>query len=439
MNLVVKFQQYFFLLVAFLLGSLAPLYGNVFNFVLLAFMMVLFGINGKEMLQNLRGVRWYIRINVAFLIYFSLHTLVVLLKDEPIAPPSFGTFEVLLLNFILVPMYVSTFKNWITPELLKRFLFFFCLGCVLLNIYIFFSLTGTQLFSAPADTLSWIYNMRFGVNRDVLGSKFWLEIQAMIIAIASLASYLLVISVKGWKMKVFCGFMFLMLVLFLSFTVTKSSILGFLTGFLILNVCLFRKFSLRMRYGLIAGLLVCVCGFSLLTDLAMYEKRIQEIEAEIQSVRSGEYRGATIVPRVAFIRESFRHLDEFSVWGLGVCTKHRIKAWYESSDLNIANYNNVNNAFLQYWITGGIFGLALVLFLFVAPVYRMIRRKKFSSLIFTMLIVFFTVSNTCVTLSWANSRLFMLLFLAMFCFYGDLFVRLEDFSEDKSVFDESSI
>ena len=171
----------------------------------------------------------------------------------------------------------------------------------------------------------------------------------------------------------------------------------------------------------------------------MYDKRIQEIEAEIQSVRNGEYRGATIVPRVAFIRESFRHLDEFSAWGLGVCTKHRIKAWYESSDLNIANYNNVNNAFLQYWITGGIFGLALVLFLFVAPVYRMIRRKKFSSLIFAMLIVFFTVSNTCVTLSWANSRLFMLLFLAMFCFYGDLFVRLEDFSEDKSVFDESSI
>ena len=420
MNLVVKFQQYFFLLVAFLLGSLAPLYGNVFNFVLLAFMLVLLGVNRKEMLRNLRYVRWYIGINVAFLIYFSLHTLVVLLKDEPIAPPSFGTFEVLLLNFILVPMYVSTFKNWITPGLLKKFLFFFCLGCTLLNIYIFFSLTGTQLFSAPADTLSWIYNMRFGVNRDVLGSKFWLEAQAMIIAI-------------GWKMKLFCGFMFLMLVLFLSFTVTKSSILGFLAGFLILNVCLFRKFSLRMRYGLIAGLLVCVCGFSLLTDLAMYEKRIQEIEAEIQSVRNGEYRGATIVPRVAFIRESFRHLDEFSAWGLGVCTKHRIKAWYESSDLNIANYNNVNNAFLQYWITGGIFGLALVLFLFVAPIYRMIRRKKFSSLILAMLIVFFTVSNTCVTLSWANSRLFMLLFLAMFCFYGDLFAWLEDFSEDKPI------
>ena len=225
--------------------------------------------------------------------------------------------------------------------------------------------------------------------------------------------------------------MFFLLLIFLSFTVTKSSIIGFLLGFLILNVYLFRKFTLQMRFGFIAGLLVCACAFTLLTDIAMYEKRIQEIEEEIQSVRSGEYKGATIVPRVAFIRESFRHVDEFSLWGLGVCTKHRIKAWYEASEMNIAIYNNVNNAFLQYWITGGIFGLGLVLFLFVAPVYRMIRKRNFSVLIFVILIVFFVVSNTCVTLSWANSRLLILLFLAMFYFYGEMFAKLECFP-DKS-------
>ena len=56
-----------------------------------------------------------------------------------------------------------------------------------------------------------------------------------------------------------------------------------------------------------------------------------------------------------------------------------------------------------------------------------------------MLIVFFTVSNTCVTLSSAISRLIVLLFLAMFCFYGDLFARIEDFSVDKPVFDKESI
>ena len=145
MNLVVKFQQYFFLLVAFLLGSLAPLYGNVFNFVLLAFVMVLFSINRKEMLQNLRHARVYIGINVAFLIYFSLHTLVVLLKEEPITPPSFGTFEVLLLNFILVPIYVVSLKEWLTPRLLICFLFLFCIGCLLLNMYVIFDLAGCLL------------------------------------------------------------------------------------------------------------------------------------------------------------------------------------------------------------------------------------------------------------------------------------------------------
>lgn len=165
MNLVVKFQQYFFLLVAFLLGSLAPLYGNVFNFVLLAFMMVLFGINGKEMLQNLRGVRWYIRINVAFLIYFSLHTLVVLLKDEPIAPPSFGTFEVLLLNFILVPIYVVSLKEWLTPRLLICFLFLFCIGCLLLNMYVIFDLAGISLFTDTSCAINFLYANRLGGNK----------------------------------------------------------------------------------------------------------------------------------------------------------------------------------------------------------------------------------------------------------------------------------
>ncbi|MEI3422982.1 MAG: hypothetical protein V8R91_19095 [Butyricimonas faecihominis] len=148
MNLVVKFQQYFFLLVAFLLGSLAPLYGNVFNFVLLAFMLVLPWGKQERDAPELQYVRWYIGINVAFLIYFSLHTLVVLLKDEPIAPPSFGTFEVLLFNFILVPMYVSTFKNWITPGIVEKvFIFFLSRVYVTKYIYILFIDRNTTIFS----------------------------------------------------------------------------------------------------------------------------------------------------------------------------------------------------------------------------------------------------------------------------------------------------
>lgn len=182
-----------------------------------------------------------------------------------------------------------------------------------------------------------------------------------------------------------------------------------------------------MRYKLTLVLVIVLCGFVLLTDISKYEERMQQVRDEIENVKKGEFTGGTIVPRVAFIRESFRHFDEFALWGLGVCTKHRVKTWYKASDMNIAHFNNVNNAFLQYWITGGVVGLGVVILLFVAPIYRMIRKKRVSYLILGMLMAFFAVSNTCVTLSWANSRLFVLLFLTMFCFYGDLFVQLGRF------------
>lgn len=92
---MVKFQKSFFLTVAFLLGSLIPLYGNVFNFVLLAFMLVLIRMNRKEVLANIRKEQKYLWVMVIFLIYFSLHTIVVLLKGDLIAKPSYGTFEAL--------------------------------------------------------------------------------------------------------------------------------------------------------------------------------------------------------------------------------------------------------------------------------------------------------------------------------------------------------
>ena len=439
MDQMVRFQKYFFLATGFLLGSLIPLFGNAFNFILIVFMFVQIGMNRKEVLANLRQERKYLWAMIIFLGYFSLHTMIVLLKGNPVAEPSYGTFEILILNFILVPVYVTTFRSWLTPELLRRFLTYFCIGCFCINVYIFFALTGTKLFSDPVGTLNLIYNTRFGENRFVLGDKFWLEIQALMLAVSALISYFLIIKERQNGKKIMFIFLFLALLVFLSFTVTKSAIIGFLAGFFVLNIYLFKRSWVKVRYKLATVILIVLCGFVLLDNVAMYEARMQEVREEIENVRRGEFSGGTIVPRVASIRESFKHFDEFGLWGLGVSTKHRIKAWFDASDMNIARYKNVGNIFLQYWVTGGIPGLAFVLFLFVAPVYRMIRKKKISYLIIGILLPFFAVSNTCVTLSWANSRLFMLLFLAMFCFYGDLFARLEEFSEDEPAFDKSSI
>ena len=133
MDQMVKFQKYFFLATGFLLGSLIPLFGNAFNFILIVFMFVQIGVNRKEVLANLWQERKYLWVMVIFLAYFSLHTIILLLKGNPVAEPSYGTFEILILNFILVPVYVTTFRNWLTPELLRRFLTYFCIGCFCIN------------------------------------------------------------------------------------------------------------------------------------------------------------------------------------------------------------------------------------------------------------------------------------------------------------------
>ena len=432
MSWMVKFQGYFFLSVAFLLGSVAPLYGNVFNFLLLAFLLLLCWKNAKQVWANIMSERLYIGVSVVFLLYFSLHTVIVLLKGNPMAKFSYGMFEVLALNFVLVPIFVVMWKDWLTPELLKRFLFYLCAGVLLLNLYILLMMTGTRLFTAPGEALGMLYDGRFGENRFVLGGRYWLDIQAMLLAISALIAYFLTIVEKRWNKRICALCMFWMFVLFLSFTVTKSAIFGFLLGFLVMNICLFKKFSFWRRVCVFGGALSVVLAFVLLSDLEKYEERIEEMEVEIRNVREGQFVGGTLAPRLAYIKESFKHLDEFSLWGLGVTTKHRLKAWFETPDWNLEPFTNMHNAFFQYWITGGIVGLGTVLFVFFASVYRMIKRKRFSSLILAILCVFFVVSNSSATLSLANSRALMLIFFAMFYFYGDIFSQLEnDLSRDK--------
>ena len=226
------------------------------------------------------------------------------------------------------------------------------------------------------------------------------------LAVAALISYFLVIKERQRAKRVLFIFLLLALLVFLSFTVTKSAIIGFLAGFCVLNIYLFKKSKVKIHYKLATVILIVSCGYVLLDNVSMYEARMQEVREEIESVTKGEFQGGTIAPRVAFIRESFKHMDEFGLWGLGVSTKHRIKAWFDASDMNIARYKNVGNIFLQYWVTGGIFGLAFMLFLFVAPICRMIRKRRVSYLTIGILLAFFAVGNTCVTLSWANCRLF---------------------------------
>ena len=98
----------------------------------------------------------------------------------------------------------------------------------------------------------------------MLGDKFWLEIQALMLAVSALISYFLIIKERQNGKKIMFIFLFLALLVFLSFTVTKSAIIGFLAGFFVLNIYLFKRSWVKVRYKLATVILIVLCGFVLL-------------------------------------------------------------------------------------------------------------------------------------------------------------------------------
>jgi len=433
---MVKFQKYFFLVFAFLIGSVAPLYGNALNFLLLAFLAILLLMNGKDILRDIRQEKEYIWVNVSFLIYFSLHTLIVLLKGNPIATPSYGTFEVLILNFILIPIYVSTFKHWLTPELLKLFLIAFCAGCLTINLYIAYDTVKSTLFTDPQTALHQLYSTRFGGNKfSLLGGNLYLEPQTLHIVLSALISYFMIFINRNKKIKILTGLMFLLFSIFLSFTVTKSGIIAFFIGFIITNIYILKHRLLKVYLITPISCLLLIVGVMFTSDSLSdkYVERTTEIKQEVKNVTHGIYVGGTIAPRVGFIRESFIHLNEFCIWGLGIYSKNRIHFWLQNSEAQLSQFTNVHNSFIHYWIQGGVFGLGLILFLFLAPFYRMIKHKKFSWLIFSLVTAIFIMNNTCILLALQNSRFMILLLLSMFYCYSDIFSATEHTSINKSI------
>lgn len=228
-------------------------------------------------------------------------------------------------------------------------------------------------------------------------------------------------------MKVLYGVIFLLLLCFLSFTVTKAGVLAFLTGFVFMNIYVFRQNLRRIRLALLIWISMFIFGIFVLANFSeKYKERTDEMIVELESVKQGIYTGGTIAPRIGFVREAYVHFNEFAVWGMGVYAKDRVKDWLRNSDAGLGVFTNVHNTFLHYWIQGGIFGLGVVLFLLGAPFYNMVKRKRFSYFEASLILVIFVTSNTSILLDLNNSRLIIVLLLSMFYFYGDIFEHLEE-------------
>ena len=416
-----------FLFVGFLSGSIGILYGMTFHYILLG-VVLFYAISGwNSFVERLYVGRKYILVFVGYFLYLVLQTFFLLWDSGIEGDVRYGIFETTLLNFILVPVYVVMLKGWLTVPLLKRFLFLFCAGCVLLIVYIVFDLLAGETFSNAREALERLYMNRFGENKPfLLGGNLLLEPQVFYIVLAALVSYALIFWSVRKCVKLSCGIMFLLLLLFLSFTVSKAGVLAFSLGFIVMNICFIKQNAWKFCW--VFSICASCIGFMLFASDSFeqkYKERVDEVLTEVLNVRQGIYDGSTIAPRIGFVRETYRHANEFAVWGLGVYAKDRVKTWLRNSDAGLGEFRNVHNTFLHYWIQGGILGFGLVLFLLGVPLYCMVKNRKYSYLIISLVVVIVITNSTCILLDLNNSRLIIVLLSSMFYFHGDVFYKLE--------------
>lgn len=415
-----KIQEYSFLFVAFAFGW-ASLYGNALSFLLIVLLILNIRANPGFFWQNLKQEKYYIGIPVVFTVYMIFHTLVLRLWGDNGLKPSYGIFESMLLFFILIPLYVLSIKPWITVGLLKKALLLFCCGILFFNICVLFEQTGWNLLTHPGDTSGTVYLSRFGGNKmQIFGGLLMLEPQAMVLALASLIAFFLTMIQK----KVWIGILAFLLLLFLSFTVTKAAMLAFVLGAIFGCVYIFTKLQCRQRiYTLITITLLLI--ISIVYVPQGFIQRFHEATAEIENVKEGKLVGGSFAPRIAMWKDAEKHFGEYALFGVGVHYKPILKKWYADSPDNIGDMPNVHNSFLEYWIRGGIPGFILILSLFLFPLFRMKRNQVWPLLALGGMTVIFVASNTCVLFVHTNSLAIILFWLSAFYFYLRDFIVLE--------------
>lgn len=424
-----RIRESLFIASAFLLGSCQVLY----NVEVYIFLVITFLINVRSdfhsFIANVKQEWKYLLLPLIAISYLVIHYLFSLfIKDIPYEV-SWNRVELLLLYFFFIPLYVISAKSFISVRLLKKTLLWLCWGILVFNFTKLFYLTGFSLFTDTSQALNMLYESRFGCHLDFLGGFVYLEPQTVYLSVVAIIAYFFILQSllwKDWKLTVNSGVILVLSLLFLSFTVTKGAILSFLCGFLLLSIFYFRKFSYKNQA--LIGIIVLVLATGAYFALPdVFSKRFKEVGTELEHVSNGKLSGGSIAPRVKLLKESFSHFDEFGLVGLGVYKNSATDEWYANSKYTAINtLNNVHNSFVEFWLIGGIPGLLFILYYFLAPVGRMLKKKKYSFLVLAIIFALIMANNTCVLMIFVDSGPFILFMLAISFFYLEQFLRLQE-------------
>ena len=420
-------ERKLFLLAIFLLGTWGALFYEVQLGVIgisLVYNIVKFR---TCFLENLRKYRFCLWVIVGVVLYAALHSIIIIGGGKYSEySPTFIVFEKLLMCFFLLFLYVISCLPFLDSRLLKKMFWCFCISVLSFNIVMLFHVVKEKLFVDPVQAVTLLYDSRFGFTKHFLGGEVYLDAQAMHIYIAALFAYFLVFFSKRFYMKGLAFLSFLMLVWFLSLTVTKSSILSFICGFILFNLFYLRRLSVDKRWKLFGILLFFGVAIYFIRP-ETFDKRWLQVKNEIADVCRDDFSGgSTITPRLVFYKSCFKHIDSWGMWGLGVYMEKVSKQWYiESGNKVVASLTHCHNSYLQYWIWLGVVGLFFILLWFLLPVIEMVRQKRFSFLVLSVLLAIFIDCNFETQLVVNDALPVVIFFLYLFYVFRENFLLME--------------
>ena len=246
-----------FLLIAFFIGTWGALFHSM-QTGLIALGLIYNIVKYKDdFVRNIKKYKYYVAIPVIYILYSAVHTLIIVTSGKYAGlKPGFGIFEKEFLVFLLGVLYVISLKSFVSLRLLKQFLLCFCISVLTFNLVMLFHLGGENWFTAPQTVVQNLYASRFGGTKHFLNGEVYLDAQALQIYAAALIAYFFGIIRTKMGEKVIAFTAFALFVWLLSLTVTKSSILSFLCGFVIFNLYFFRKLSVWQRWMFIGVMLL---------------------------------------------------------------------------------------------------------------------------------------------------------------------------------------
>jgi hypothetical protein len=334
----------------------------------------------------------YLMILSFFALYgFLLIIIWLFLPNPDHLLPSYANIEELMFNYLLLPFFCILIGLHITQKVFERSMLLFSTCTALFGIFLLYAYFDMSLlFQSPGAFIEKVFQSRFtGGDSRISWVNVFLKNYSFFPTLGALVAIPFVRKLQGWyKLGVIALVAFN--ILWLSFTINRGTIIGFILAAILLFIYAIRAVSWRKKVAW-SFVSIALCGLLILLLPQHVKARFAEMIVEIKLFfTTGHDSGSTSI-RLTIWQILLDHTDEFWLFGASPIYATS-KLWLYFSDSGYQHYIDsgliYHSQYLTYFHHFGIIGLLFLPVALFYPIYVLIRQRQISITVIGILIIF---------------------------------------------------